>query len=61
MLDQTTKVPKNPEKKEKRNVRKPYAKPVLETLGDLRTVTLGSSFPGSGDYSAPLNRAPFEP
>lgn len=31
-------------------VRKPYRKPLLEPLGDLRTLTLGGS-PGSGDYS----------
>ena len=34
----------------KGNPRKPYSKPQLEMLGDLRNLTLGGS-PGSGDSS----------
>jgi len=34
----------------KGNPRKPYSKPQLEILGDLRNLTLGGS-PGSGDSS----------
>ena len=32
----------------KKEERKPYRKPLLETLGDLRTLTLGGT-PGFGD------------
>jgi hypothetical protein len=37
--------------------RKPYRKPQLGKLGDLRTLTLGGS-PGVGDSLNPINQAP---
>jgi hypothetical protein len=46
--------------------RKPYRKPGLKSLGDLRTLTLGGS-PGTGDsggaggYSKPYHSAPISP
>ena len=43
----------------KGNPRKPYSKPQLEFLGDLRNLTLGGS-PGSGDSSGQSPRNPVK-
>ena len=59
MLSNNETTPKNPEKPAKTEIRKPYIKPSLENLGDLRTQTLGSSVPDVGDFSAPFNTRPF--
>ena len=54
-----------PDKKMKGNMeekkarkRKPYRKPLLETLGDLRTLTLGGT-PGFGDSPIHGPQNPF--
>lgn len=39
---------------EKDKSRKLYRKPQLEKLGDLRTLTLGGTVPGSGDSGTSL-------
>jgi hypothetical protein len=39
--------------------RKPYRKPILEELGDLRTITLGGTTTGP-DFSGPFT-GPFNP
>lgn len=51
MPDSKGKIPENQnntEEVETKPSKKKYRKPVLENLGDLRTLTLGGS-PGSGD------------
>lgn len=45
---------------QKEQVRKPYQKPRLEELGDLRAITLGGS-PGFGDFSGDINFLPPAP
>lgn len=40
-------------------VRKPYSKPLLDELGDLRTLTLGGSPFQIGDQSGPFDTGPF--
>jgi hypothetical protein len=52
---------KTPNKEVVIPIRKPYHKPLLEELGDLRTMTLGGS-PGIGDFSGDPNfTAPLPP
>lgn len=50
---------KTPEEENKDPIRKPYKQPVLEELGDLRTLTLGGSHPAPGDVSGDFNMTPF--
>ena len=51
MMTDIGKTPDNIEKVTTDNVRKPYFTPCLESLGDLRTTTLGGS-PGFPDPSS---------
>lgn len=52
-------IEKTPQNETENPVGKPYSKPVLEVLGDLRTLTLGGSPVDFGDQSGDFNTAPF--
>lgn len=39
----------------------PYCKPILQELGDLRTLTLGGTIAFPNDFSGDMNYTPFPP
>jgi hypothetical protein len=59
MINEIEKTNDEVEKKVEEKIRKPYVKPALEALGDLRTITLGGSPFNVGDTSGVFNTAPY--
>jgi hypothetical protein len=59
MLSNIENAPKDSEKPVENKIRKPYVTPSLESLGDLRTQTLGGSVLDVADWSEPYNTRPL--